>query len=77
MEYTFSWNWFFIGMVILAAGSALIVWYRPIADNMGGGVMSYDRYRLWGLVACAVGLVVMLNLHAILLQFLIGGLFQR
>ena len=75
MEYTFSWGWFFIGILTLLAGSALTVWYRPVADNFGSGVSSYERYRMWGLIACGVGLMVMLNIHTILLTWFLGMLF--
>ena len=77
MEYTFSWGWFFIGFIVLAAGVALTVWHRPIADNFGSGVVSYERYRLWGLIGCGVGLIVMLNLHTFFLGLFFSQLFGR
>lgn len=77
MEYTFSWGSFFIGLIILLVGGALVVWFRPIADNFGGGVSSYERYRMWGLIACGVGFVIMLNLHSVLLTWALGGLFRN
>ncbi len=75
MEYEFSWSWMFIGMLIVAAGTALVVWYRPIADNFGNGVGSYERFRLWGLIGIGVGLAVMLNLHSLLLSLLFSSIF--
>ena len=75
MEYEFSWSWMFIGMLIVAAGTALEVWYRPIADNFGNGVGSYERFRLWGLIGIGVGLAVMLNLHSLLLSLLFSSIF--
>lgn len=75
MEYTFSWGAFFVGILILAAGAALTIWYRPIADNIGGGVSSYDKYRLAGLIGCGLGLLVMLNLHTLILGLIFGSLF--
>ena len=77
MEYTFSWGSFFVGILIFLAGAALTAWYRPIADNMGSGVSSYDRFRMWGLIACAVGFIVMLNLHSMILGWLLGSIFNR
>ena len=76
MDYTFSWAAFFIGALILLVGAALTLWYRPIADTMGGGASSYDRYRLVGLIACIVGLVVMLNLHTVILGWIAGMFFS-
>lgn len=75
MEYTFSWGTFFVGAIILLIGAALTIWYRPIADSIGHGVSSYDRYRLVGLIACGLGLIVMLNLHSILLGWIFGMFF--
>ena len=75
MEYTFSWGAFFIGIIILALGAALTIWYRPIADNFGSGVGSYDRYRLVGLIGCALGIVVMLNLHTLILTVIFSQFF--
>ena len=43
------------------------MWHRQLADMFGGGVGSYSRYQLYGLIACGVGIVVMVNLHELLL----------
>ena len=77
MEYAFSWSWFLVGLVIIALGAGLVIWYRPIADNLGSGVSSYDKYKLYGVVACVIGLVVMLNIHTVLLRMLFGAFFHR
>ncbi len=76
MEYTFSWGWFGIGLLVLAASVALTVWYRPIADNFGSGVASYERFRLWGLIGCGIGFIMMLNLHTLLLGWFFSMLFH-
>jgi hypothetical protein cdiviTM7_02192 len=67
MTYTFSWTSFIIGFMILCAGGAVTLWHRQLADMFGGGVGSYSRYQLYGLIACGVGIVVMVNLHELLL----------
>lgn len=77
MEYTFSWGWFLIGLIILAVGTALVLWHQKIADNFGSGVVSYGRYQLFGLIACIVGFIVMLNLHTFLLRAVFGMFFGR
>ncbi len=66
-----------IGIIVLIIGCALTLYYRPIADTMGSGIASYDRYRLVGLIACGVGFLVMLNLHSLLLGWFFGMLFNR
>jgi uncharacterized membrane protein YidH (DUF202 family) len=75
MQYHFSIGAFFIGLLILAAGVAFVKWYQVIADNMGGGVSSYDRYRMWAFITCGVGLLVMTNLHTFILVNLLKSVF--
>ena len=75
MEYEFSIGSFFVGLLILAVGAALVRWYQVIADNFGAGVSSYSRYRLYGLIACGLGLVVMVNLHTLILRWFFGLFF--
>jgi len=71
MEYTFDLGTFFIGMIILLVGAAFMRWHQAIANNLGAGVMSYDKFKLWALGACILGFLVMLNLH----WFILGNLF--
>ena len=77
MEYTFSWGWFFLGMLVTAVGAALVIWHRQIADAMGSGVVSYERYKLWGLIGVGIGLLVMLNIHTLFLSWFFSLLFGR
>ena len=77
MTYEFSIGWFFAGLLILAVGIAFVKWHRVIADNFGGGVGSYERYKLWALITCGVGLIVMVNLHTFLLTWFFGLIFGR
>lgn len=63
-----------IGMTILVVSGLLTAFYRPVADAFGG---SYDRYKLYGLIGCGLGIVVMLNIHTVLLQWLFGSLFGQ
>ena len=75
MDYEFSIGSFFIGLLIVVIGVAFVRWYQPIADNLGSGVASYDRFRLWALITCAVGFIVMLNVHILLLRWIFGLFF--
>jgi hypothetical protein len=77
MTYEFSIGSFFLGLVILAAGIAFVKWHQVIADNMGGGVSSYDKYKLWAFITCGVGFMVMLNLHIMILTWVFSLVFPR
>ena len=76
MEYEFSLGSFFTGLIILAVGVVFVRYYQWVADNFGSGVASYDRYRLYGFIACGLGLVVMVNLHALILGAIADSLFR-
>jgi uncharacterized membrane-anchored protein YitT (DUF2179 family) len=75
MSYEFSFGSFFVGLLILAAGVAFVRWHRPIADNMGSGVVSYERYKLWAFITCGLGFIVMLNLHVLILGWFFSLIF--
>jgi hypothetical protein len=76
MQYEFSVGSFFFGLLILAAGLAFVRWHQWVADNFGSGVASYDRYKLWALITCVIGLVVMVNLHTLILVNLLRSIFH-
>ena len=75
MEYSFSWFSFFIGIIILIVGMCITIWHKQLADMFGSGLSSYGRYRLWGLAACGLGVIVMINLHTVLLTAFFSLLF--
>lgn len=75
MSYEFSFGSFFIGLLILIAGIAFVKWHQQIADNLASGVSSYDRFKLWALITCGLGSLVMLNLHIFLLTWFFSMLF--
>ena len=67
MQYEFTLGAFSLGILILAAGVVFVRYYQVIADNLGSGVMSYDRFKLAALITCGIGLIVALNLHVFIL----------
>lgn len=73
--YEFSIGSFFVGLLILAIGVAFVRYHQWVADNFGGGVGSYERYKLWATITCLVGFIVMLNLHTTIILWLAGWLF--
>ena len=76
MDYSLSVGAFFFGILIVAAGLALLRFYQPVADNMGSGVASYERFKLAGFLTIVFGIVVMLNLHTLILGWIVS-LFIR
>lgn len=72
ISWEFSVGWFMLGLVILIAGGAVVVFYRQISENLASGVSSYDRVKLFGVIACGVGLVIMMNLHTLLLRLFVS-----
>ena len=77
MTYEFSLGSFFLGLLILAIGVAFVKWHQQVADNFGGGVSSYDRYKMWAFIVCGVGLVVMVNLHVMILTWIFTTFFPH
>jgi len=76
MAYEFSFTSFFVGFIIVVVGAAFMIWHQVIADNLGSGVSSYDRFKFWALITVVVGFIVMLNLHTYILGNLLQSLFH-
>ncbi len=76
MDWNFSFGWFFLGVLILIAGTLVTVNYQRIADNMASGPSSYERVKLVGIITSAVGFIVMSNLHTLILSFFVSIVFS-
>ncbi len=80
MEYKFNTAWFVAGMLIVIIGALFMKYHQWVADNFGGGVGSYDRYKLAALIMIVLGLISSVNLHTVFLTWffsmLFGGLSQ-
>ena len=72
MDFTFSIGWLFGGLLIAAAGGAIVVFHQKIADHMANGVSSYDKVKLFGVITVVVGLLVAMNLHTLILTLLVN-----
>ena len=70
--YEFSIGSFFLGLFILALGVAFVRWHQAVADNFGSGVGSYEKYKFYAFLTCALGLIVMVNLHTLILTWIVG-----
>ncbi len=75
--YEFSAGWFFGGLIILALGVAFVRYHQWVADNFGGGVGSYEKYKLFAILTCVLGLIVMINLHTLILTFILSAIFPQ
>ncbi len=73
--YEFSIGSFFFGIVLLIVGALVVVFHQKLADNLGSGVSSYDRFKPWGLIICGIAVILMTSLHSILLNWLASSLF--
>lgn len=76
MEYEFSVAWFVVGLMVVIVGGLFVKYHQWVADNFGGGLGSYDKYKLAALITVAVGLVFMLNIHTVFLAWFFGMLFS-
>lgn len=76
MEYKFSVAWFVVGLLITCVGGLFMKYHQFVADNLGGGVGSYDRYKLAAVITVLVGLIAMVNLHTVILGWIFNGLFS-
>ena len=74
---SFNIGAFIVGLLILAAGGACVVFYQKIADHIAHGVSSYDHVKLFGIIAIALGFLIMTNLHTVILTALVKLIFPN
>lgn len=72
MDFTFDFGWMIGGVVIAAAGGAIVYFHKQIADNLASGVSSYEKVKLFGVITTVIGLIIMANLHTLILTFLVN-----
>lgn len=77
MSYEFSLGAFFVGLLLLAVGVAFVRFHQWVADNFGGGVGSYEKFKLYAFLTCIFGFIVMLNIHTIFLEWFVDLIFRR
>lgn len=75
MEYKFSVAWFVAGLLVVIIGGLFVKYHQWVADNFGGGIGSYDRYKLASFITVGAGLVFMINIHTVFLAWFFGLLF--
>lgn len=77
MSYEFSLGWLFGGLAIALAGGLIVIFYKQIADGLVNGVSSYDKVKLFGVIAIIIGLICTANLHTFVLSLLVKLMFGR
>ena len=70
MHWEFNIGWFLGGIAISIIGLLMIKFHRAIADNLFGGMSSYDKVKIAGIIAIVLGFIIMCNLHSIILYFI-------
>lgn len=77
MDFTFDFGWMIGGLIIAAAGGAIVIFYRQIAENLANGVSSYEHVKLFGIITIVVGLIITANLHTFILTLLVNLITGR
>lgn len=77
MDFEFSFGWMIGGLVIALAGALIVIFYKPIADNLVSGVSSYDKVKFFGLATVGVGLICTANLHLFILEWIVNLIFGQ
>ena len=75
MDYELSLGSFFFGIMIVVIGVMFVRFHQWFADNFAGGVGSYEKFKLAGVITCLIGLLVMVNLHTLILGALVRAIF--
>ena len=76
MDYEFSIGWMFGGLVVALAGGLIVIFYKQIADGLAGGVSSYEKVKLFGIIAIVLGLLITSNLLPAILTWLVQLMFR-
>ena len=77
MDFTFSIGWMFGGLAIALVGGLIVVFYRPISENLANGVSSYEHVKLFGVITIIVGFLIASNLMSLVLTGIFNLLFGK
>ncbi len=77
MDYELSSGALFLGLLIIAVGVVFVRFYQWVADNFGSGVSSYERYKLYAILTCVFGLLMMINVPGYLLGLVAQAIFPQ
>lgn len=77
MDFTFSIGWMFGGLAIALVGGLIVIFYRPISENLANGVSSYEHVKLFGVITIIVGFLIASNLMSLVLTGIVKLLFGK
>ena len=63
------------GLIVTALGAALVYFHKPLADHLGSGAGSYEKYKLYGVIAVIFGILLLFNIPQSLLYLIVTTLF--
>lgn len=75
LMYSFSWIWFFVGIIVSIVGALTLKYYDKVSEAVGSGVVGYQRWKIVGLVTFAAGVFIALNLHTLIIEFVARLIF--
>ena len=77
MDFTFNIGWMFGGLAIALVGGLIVIFYRPISENLANGVSSYEHVKLFGIITIVVGFLIASNLMSLVLTGIVKLLFGK
>ncbi|MBS7346490.1 MAG: hypothetical protein KIG14_02135 [Candidatus Sacchiramonaceae bacterium] len=73
----FSFGGFIFGAIAMIIGILMVRFYKEIADNLTGGVSTYDKVRMWGLGIAVFGVLTMFGIIQWLLILILSQVFPQ
>ena len=73
----FSLGGFMFGAIAMIIGILMVRFYKEIADNLAGGIATYDRIRMWGVGVAVFGVLMMFGVVQWLLILILRQVFPQ
>ena len=73
----FSLGGFMFGAIAMIIGILMVRFYKEIADNLAGGIATYDRIRMWGVGVAIFGVLMMFGVVQWLLILILRQVFPQ
>ena len=73
----FSLGGFMFGAIAMIIGILMVRFYKVIADNLAGGLATYDKIRKWGVGVAVFGVLMMFGIIQWLLVLVLRQVFPQ